>query len=195
MSACEEVALQAKSGPRPTRTNGTPGKTAPRVAKPAPESSISAKSCGKKYPTCGPATKIGCPVCERFAPMRIGVRCSAAAESSGAPVKLPSSTTTLPGAVARRKLVRERLLERERRLGVVRGRAGPRRRGARPSAPNRLPERVEEHRVLHLLSAVRAEARRDERACSAMTSFVVKRAAGTPFSRYQRVDARPRTRG
>ncbi len=105
LSACDEVALQTSSRPRPITTKGTPGKSAPRVAKPPPSMSTSMKNSGKKYPTCGPATKSGCPVAERLAPtssafdivVEAGASCGTA---SGTGWKLPSSTTTLPSGVA-----------------------------------------------------------------------------------------------
>ena len=66
--------------------------------------STSMKNSGKKYPTCGPATKSGCPVAERLAPMSSAfdiADCAATCgTASGTGLKLPSSTVTLPRAVA-----------------------------------------------------------------------------------------------
>ena len=104
LSACEEVALHTSSMPRPITTNGTPGNSAPRVSKPPPFRSTSMKNSGKKYPTCGPATKSGCPVAERLAPTRsafdIADGAAMRGAASGTGWKLPSSTATLPRAFA-----------------------------------------------------------------------------------------------
>ena len=48
LSAWDDVALHEKSGPRPITTNGTPGKSAPRVEKPAALEVDLGEELGKK---------------------------------------------------------------------------------------------------------------------------------------------------
>src|SRR4029450_784335 len=140
LSACEDVALQAKSGPRPTRIAGTPGKTRPRVWNPPPESSISAKNSGKKYPTCGPATKSGWPVCDRFAPTRSAFDATAGS-APGGPGGAPRGVGGHPPGPVHGCLRIVRLPRAGEHAASVR----------RTEA---FLERVQEHRVRDLLAAV-----------------------------------------
>src|SRR5207249_1569689 len=57
-----DVALHAKSGPRPRSTYRLiPGNVAPRASTPGAWMSISMRISGDQYPTCGPITAMGCP--------------------------------------------------------------------------------------------------------------------------------------